>query len=112
MHFMISLVHIFLSGPLLIYIGLSQSHNILFFYTLFLFAIIIASAFIYKYFNKKLYAWLYIHLFLFASLFSYLFYLKIKGKPIPDYLYSFLVAIGIAAIGYHSIKIYKYVTNK
>ena len=110
-HSIISLIHIFLSGPLLVYIGLTHSQNILFYLTLFLFVIIIITAFIYKYLNKKLYAWLYVHLILFSSLFIYISYLKFTQKPIPDYLYSFLLAIGIAAIGYHIIKIYKYIKN-
>ncbi len=111
-HFIISLVHIFLSGPLLLYIGLTKSYSMLLLSILFLFAIIIMLAFIYKYLNKQLYAWLYVHLLLFASLFFYISYLRFKEEKIPDYLYSFLVAIGIAAIGYHIIKVYKYIKAK
>jgi len=110
-HFIISLFHVFVSGPLLIYIGLTKSYNFLFSLLLFLFGITIITAFIYKYLNKQLYAWLYIHLFLFASLFLYISYLRFTQKLIPDYLYSFLVAIGIAAVGYHIIKLYKYGKN-
>jgi uncharacterized membrane protein len=66
-HFIISLIHVFVTGPLMIYIGLTKSYNILFSLLLFLFGITIITAFIYKYLNKQLYAWLYIHLFLFAS---------------------------------------------
>jgi len=110
-HFIISLFHVFVSGPLLIYIGLTKSYNFLFSLLLFLFGITIITAFIYKYLNKQLYAWLYIHLLLFASLFLYISYLRFTQKPIPDYLYSFLVAIGIAAVGYHIIKLYKYTKN-
>ena len=111
-HFIISLVHIFLSGPLLLYIGLTKSYSMILLSILFLFAIIIMSAFVYRYLNKQLYAFLYVHLLLFASLFFFISYLRFTQKPIPDYLYSFLVAIGIAAIGYHIIKVYKYIKAK
>jgi uncharacterized membrane protein YoaK (UPF0700 family) len=104
---MISLIHIFITGPLFIYIGLTKSYNIIFSIILFILAIIIVSAFIYRYFNKQLYAWLYVHLLLFATLLFYISYLRFTQQKIPDYLYSFLIAIGIAAIGYHIIKLIK-----
>jgi hypothetical protein len=103
----ISLIHIFITGPLFIYIGLVMPKNILFYILLFLLAIIIIISFIYRYINKQLYAWLYIHLFLFATLLFYISYLRFTQQKIPKYLYSFLIAIGIAAIGYHIIKIYR-----
>ena len=68
-------------------------------------AIIIIISFLYRYIKKQLYAWLYVHLLLFASLLLTICYLKFTKKNIPDYLYSFLVAIGVAAIGYHIIKL-------
>lgn len=104
---MISLIHIFITGPLFIYIGLTKSYNIIFSIILFILAVIIVSAFIYRYFNKQLYAWLYVHLLLFATLLFYISYLRFTQQKIPDYLYSFLIAIGIAAIGYHIIKLIK-----
>ena len=105
--FIISLIHIFITGPLFIYIGLMKPNNILFSYILFFLAIIIIIAFIYRYVKKELYVWLYVHLLLFASLLLYICYLRFTQQKIPDYLYSFLLAIGIAAIGYHIIKIFK-----
>ena len=104
---MISLIHIFITGPLFIYIGLTKSYNIIFSIILFILAVIIVTAFIYRYFNKQLYAWLYVHLLLFATLLFYISYLRFTQQKIPDYLYSFLIAIGIAAIGYHIIKLIK-----
>ena len=105
--FIINLIHIFITGPLFIYIGLTKSYNIIFSIILFILAVIIVSAFIYRYFNKQLYAWLYVHLLLFATLLFYISYLRFTQQKIPDYLYSFLIAIGIAAIGYHIIKLIK-----
>lgn len=103
----ISLVHVFITGPLFIYIGLTKPINMIYYYILLLLAVIIVLAFIYRYLYKQLYAWLYVHLLLFASLLFSIFYLKIMNKEVPYYLYSFLIAIGIAAIGYHLIKIFK-----
>ena len=105
--FIISLIHIFITGPLFIYIGLAKSYNIIFSIILFILAIFIVIAFIYRYLSKQLYAWLYVHLLLFATLLFYISYLRFTQQKIPDYLYSFLIAIGIAAIGYHIIKLIK-----
>ena len=107
-HLIISLIHIFFTGPLLIYIGLVKPSNIIFSYILLLLAIVILVAFIYRFINKQLYAWIYVHLLLFSTLLIYMSYLKFNQLKIPDYLYSFLLAIGIAAIGYHIIKVLKY----
>jgi hypothetical protein len=101
----ISLIHIFIIGPLLIYIGLVRPNNILFYMLLFLLAIIIIISFIYRYLNKQLYAWLYVHLLLFATLLLYICYLRFTDQKIVKYLYSFLIAIGVASIGYHIIKV-------
>jgi hypothetical protein len=106
-YFIISLIHIFFTGPLLIYIGIVKPQNIIFYWILFLLAIIIIIAFIYRFLQKQLYAWLYIHLLLFTLLLFSISYLRFKEQKIPYYLYSFLVAIGIAAIGYHLLKILK-----
>ena len=101
----ISLIHIFIIGPLFIYIGLVRPNNILFYMLLFLLAIIIIISFIYRYLNKQLYAWLYVHLLLFATLLLYICYLRFTDQKIEKYLYSFLIAIGVASIGYHIIKV-------
>ena len=105
-YLIVSLIHIFINGPLFIYIGLVKPNNILFYILLFLLAIIIIISFIYRYIKKELYAWLYIHLLLFSTLLLYICYLRFTQQKIPKYLYSFLTAIGIAAIGYHIIKIF------
>lgn len=103
----ISLIHILINGPIFIYIGIVMPYNILFYILLLLLAIIIIISFIYRYINKQLYAWLYVHLLLFATLLLYICYLRFTQQNIPKYLYSFLTAIGIAAIGYHIIKLFR-----
>jgi uncharacterized membrane protein YoaK (UPF0700 family) len=104
-HFIISLIHIFITGPLFIYIGIKKPSNILFYLLLAFLAIIIVISFIYRYIYKELYAWLYVHLLLFASLLFYISYLKFTKDNIPNFLYSLLIAIGFGAIGYHLTKI-------
>lgn len=106
-HFIVSIIHILIIGPLFIYIGIVKPINILFYVILTLFAIIISISFIYKYIYKKLYEWLYIHLLLFASLLFYISYLKFTKQIIPNFLYSLLIAIGFGALGYHIVKLIK-----
>ena len=101
----ISLIHVLLSGPLFIYIGIVKPEDILYYIVLLLFAIIIVISFIYKYIINQLYEWLYVHLLLFASLLLYICYLRFTKQIIPHFLYSFLIAIGFGAVGYHIVKI-------
>jgi hypothetical protein len=103
----ISLIHIFITGPFFIYVGLVKPNNIIYSIILFLLATIIVGAFIYRLIKKQLYAWLYVHLLLFSVLLYSISYLRFTNQEIPYYLYSFLLAIGIAAVGYHIIKIIK-----
>ena len=70
-------------------------------------ATIIVCAFIYKYVKKQLYAFLFVHLLLFSVLLYSISYLQLTQQNVPDYLYSFLIAVGVAAVGYHFIKIVK-----
>jgi hypothetical protein len=105
---LINSVHVLFTGPFLIYVGLYQPQSIYFYVVLFILAIAIVLAFINRYINKELYAWLFVHLFLFMTLLASTSILRFMDKPIPNYLFSFLLAIGIAAVGYHSIKIVKH----
>lgn len=106
-HKLISTFHVVFNGPYMIYIGYAQPKNIIFYWILFLIGIFLILDIIYKYYKNKMHAWLYVHLILFAPLFIYTGYLGIKKDKIPYYLYSFLLAIGIAAVGYHLIKLLK-----
>jgi hypothetical protein len=104
----INTVHVLFTGPFLIYVGLYQPQSIYFYVVLFTLAIAIVLAFINRYMNKELYAWIFIHLFLFVTLLASTSILRFMDKPIPSYMFSFLLAVGIAAVGYHSIKIVKH----
>ena len=65
----------------------------------------IIIAFISEYIRKTLSPWLYIHLLLFSVLLLSIVYYKFYKNKVPVYLYSFLLAVGIAAFGYHLLKI-------
>ena len=104
-HKLISIVHILVNGPLMMYIGFFKPKNILFYWLLLIIGIVLILDIIYKYHKKKIHAWLLVHLILFAPLFIYTGYLGIKKEKIPYYCYSFILAIGIAAFGYHLIKL-------
>ena len=104
-HILISLIHIFINGPLMIYIGYFKPKNIIFYWILLLIGIGLILDILYKYVKNNIHAWLVIHLILFAPLFAYTGYLGINKEKIPYYLHSFILAIGIAALGYHILKL-------
>ena len=104
-HTLISLIHILINGPLMIYIGYFKPRDIIFYWLLLLIGIGLILDILYKYYKNQVHAWLVIHLLLFAPLFIYTGYLGIKRDKIPYYLHSFILAIGIAAFGYHILKL-------
>ena len=104
-HQLISLIHILINGPLMIYIGYFKPKNMIFHWILLILGILLVIDIIYRYIQKKIHAWLIVHLILFAPLFIYTGYLGIRKEKIPYYLHSFILAIGIAALGYHLIKL-------
>ena len=104
---LINYVHVLFTGPFLIYVGLKKPSNNNFYIILFLLALIIIGAFYNRYRNNELRAWFYVHLLLFVPLLLNICYLKFYNKNISYYLYSFLVAVGSGAFGYHFIKLIK-----
>ena len=58
--------------------------------------------------NNKGYKWLYIHLLIFVPVILIVSYLGIKEEKIPYYLFSFLQAIGVGAVGHHLINLIKH----
>ncbi len=87
------------------YIGIAKPESIYFYVVLLLMAIAIIIAFISEYMKRTLSPWLYIHLLLFSLLLLSIVYYKFYKGDVPLYLYSFLLAVGIAAFGYHLLKI-------
>lgn len=107
MRTIISLSHVLFNGPYMIYIGFVKPKSIIFYYLLFFIGLIVLLDILYKFYHQQFYAWYYVHLFLFAPLFIYGGYLGITYQKIPYYVYSFLLAIGLAAFFYHLIKLIK-----
>ena len=105
-HLLIHLFHIIILGPLLIYIGYSKPDQLYFYYILGLLGIFLFFDILYRLITNKMYAWLYVHLILFVPLFIYIAYHRIINQKIPSYTYSFLLAIGIAASGYHIVRLF------
>ena len=103
----LNIAHILFNGPLLIYISLAKPENVYFYYLLLLVGAAITYTSINKILNNKGYKWLYVHLLLFAPLILRVGYLGAKEVKIPYYLYSFLQAVGIGAVGHHAISLIK-----
>jgi len=99
--------HVLFNGPLLIYVSLNKPENIKFYYLLFMMGLVILYVGMNKIMKKRGYRWLYAHMLLFSPLLLRMGYLGINGKDIPNYMYSFLRAVGVGAIGHHMITIIK-----
>ena len=88
----------------MIYYGYFKPKNIIFHWILLIIGILLILDILYRYLKNKMHAWLYVHLFLFAPLFIYTGYLGVNKIKIPYYLHSYILAIGLAALGYHVLK--------
>lgn len=97
------LIHIFLSGPLLIWIGYFKPTSKIPYILLLLAAIIL----ILKFGGHSIGAWMLVHLLLFVVLLGYAGYIGTFRGPekLPGFIYGFLLAVGIAAFGYHLLRL-------
>ncbi len=100
----INIFHVLVTGPLLIYIGLTKNipsilYNILIILSILLFIYILSLILE----NKKR-TWLIIHLLVFLPL---LLWCGLEKETTPYMVKSILLAIGCAAFGYHFIYIIK-----
>ena len=111
--FIKSIFHIFIIAPILIFIGVYQPSNIMFYYLLLFFGLVIIVRFVMNWVNKSLYTLLYLHALLIAPILIYIFYLhyrkyrnsKETSEEIPKIFYYLLINIGISATIYHLHKI-------
>jgi hypothetical protein len=111
--FIKSIFHIFVIAPILIFIGIYQPSNMVFYYLLLFFGVVIIARFIMNWMNKSLYTLLYLHALLIAPILIYVFYLhyrkyknsKETSEEIPKIFYYLLINIGISATIYHSYKL-------
>lgn len=97
----VKLLHIFFTGPLLIYLSLTDRNQWKYLLLLGL-ALMLVGYLGWKLYKKPRWnLWYIVHLALFATLFGYM---GIAKENAPQTCYSFLLAIGIAAIGYHVVR--------
>lgn len=100
----VSLAHIFGSGPLLLYLGLMKHKPVIVYHVLLALGIILALFFVYEVLHEKHRVWLLIHLIIFCPL---LIWCGIRKDETPPIILSIFIALGCAAIGYHIIKIFR-----
>jgi hypothetical protein len=102
----INLIHIFFTGPLLIYIGLFKPEFQWIYWLLFLTGLYVMIRFsIWLAQVKELanhHAWYLMHILLVVPLLLYVGWMK---KETPSTIFSLLLALGIAAFGYHLVRL-------
>ena len=103
----VSIFHVLVTGPSLLYIGLNKPDKSLIYTIALLSGILLGLFFVYK-LQKYDSPWIKLHLATFVPL---LILLGIRGRQSPPFLFSILVALGCAAIGYHGIKIVNYISS-
>lgn len=102
----VHILHVFLIGPLLIYIGLIKPQNQLLYCVLYGLGLVVFFKFMYRLLKQKLSqrsVWYIIHVALFSMI---AMYVGIKGKNTEKIGYSLLLATGISAFGYHLIRMF------
>lgn len=98
-----NLFHILISGPFLMYVGLRQPTHKAYYYTLLALGLLLLVVF-----GREITKpWAVVHMALLVPL---LLYVGVARNNSGE-AYSFLVAVGTAAIGYHAIRVYKKVLN-
>ena len=103
---LIGLFHVFLVGPLLIYVGLQKSLSHIFYQFLFLLGIGVIVLHFFKALKKlpKFAYFNYLHALLFGPLLVFIGYNQINT---PSFIYNILTFLGILVIIYHGIKMLK-----
>jgi hypothetical protein len=103
----VQLIHILFVGPLLIYVGFMEPKYDWIYILLLLLGLFIFGKFLYMLVTNSLsqrYVWFLLHMLMFASLLMYVGIWRIMKKDVPHVAYSLLLALGIAAFGYHLIR--------
>ena len=100
----VALIHIFLVAPFLIFVGLMKPQYRWIYYIILTLGIGAFLNFGYKIasqsWNQRT-VWYVVHAFLFGAL---LMYVGWRGKETPDVAFSLLLAVGLAALTYHSLR--------
>lgn len=103
----VRLIHIFVSGPLLIWIGLTEPKSVWVYKMLFALGALMLLAFGVKILlEKTMNAWYVIHAALFSLLLLYAGYTGLHGgHAVPRVTFGLLLSVGIAAFGYHLVRL-------
>ncbi len=103
----VRLIHIFFSGPLLIWVGLAEPKFPWVYKLLLGLGVLLLFAFGVKLaLAKSLNVWYVIHATLFASLLIYVGYVgRNGGQALPHIAFSLLLAVGVSALGFHLIRV-------
>lgn len=103
----VHLAHILFSGPLLIYVGYAKPKTVWVYRALIAIGAVLCVLFAYKMYIRRPWSerhvWFALHAAVFAGL---LIYVGLKGEDAPQVAFSLLLAVGIAAFGYHLVRMF------
>lgn len=104
---LVRLVHILVTGPLLIWIGLKEPKLPWVYKLLFAIGALLLIIFgVKSIIGQSLNIWYLIHAILFSSLLLYAGVQGMQGSnSVPRVTFGLLLAVGIAAFGYHSVRL-------
>ena len=109
MKYLVNIIHILFSGPLLIYVGYVKPEYNFVYYILIALGVILLlhlGYHIFEHISKKTFSnstiWYMIHVLLFAPLLLWCGIMKTKT---PHMIFAILMAIGCAAFGYHILRL-------
>ena len=110
----INYIHVLFTGPLLLYLGIAETKPGWVYIFVAIYALLVALLMLVNILSgpwKPIKVWYMIHLIIFVPL---LLLLAAKRDKTPRIVLSILLALGFAAVGYHSYKIFRsfYVQNK
>lgn len=101
-----NLIHILFSGPLLMYVGHQKPEQQWIYTLLLVIGIFLVVFFAWHIFEhlpvSQRHIWLILHAVVFSGL---LIYVGFKGPKASQVAFSLLLAIGIAAFGYHLVRL-------
>ena len=102
---LIQLFHIFIFGPFLIYVGITQPPQDFVYYILLALGILVIVLFTLKMIrehNNNVLGWLLWHVIIISGL---LLWCGIQKTKSPHIIFALLIALGFAAIGYHGLRL-------
>lgn len=104
---LVNLFHIIFTGPFLVYTGLMKPNNKYIYLVLLLMAVILILVFVIQIAQGIIKPWIMLHACLFSILLGYMGYIGFfQGRQnIPEFSFSFLLALGLAATTYHLLRI-------